>query len=190
MACTVSLRVSSGATLAQPRLQTLDGARTMEEVGARDADPTGMRTWASFRVSGDRLDPDAVTEQLHLAPDLARAKGQRWSYPNSSKERTQPTSVWILKSTPHVNASELENHLVFLLDAIEPHRAALAAVLEEYGAEADFYCLWQTHDGSGGLSITPDSLRRIADINATLGIALEALDLDGPSLDQSQVGIR
>ena len=59
----------------------------------------------------------------------------------------------------------------------------------EYGAEADFYCLCQ-NDGYGGVSISPGTLRRIADINATLGIAFQALDYDGPSLDQSQVGTR
>jgi hypothetical protein len=136
-----------------------------------DENPLCARTWASFRLGGDALRPDAVSAALELVPTFARAKDEEIPVGRVGKARRQRTGVWLLSSEHAVDSTSLEVHLIHLLDAVVPAAPALDAVRAEQDLRADFYCYWVSARGDGGPEISPTTLGRVAALNAALGIA-------------------
>ncbi len=53
-----------------------------------------VRTFATFTVVGDRLDPDEVTEILKIRPNLAYAKGEKYDAGERAGPLMGKTGVW------------------------------------------------------------------------------------------------
>ncbi len=123
---------------------------------------------ATFRVVGDRLEPDDVTRALGLQPSQALRSGQL--VPTPSQIRRQELGVWLLKSEGHIASTSLERHLNYLLDLIEPGAAALRELQASQGVTADFFCFWMSATGHGGPVFSAEVLQRVALVGAELGI--------------------
>lgn len=133
--------------------------------------PNCARTWASFRLAGDALKPDEISAAVGLTPTLALAKDQEIAGgPVGKKPRHQRTGVWLLGSEHAVASTSLERHLGYLLEAVEPAAGAIAAVRQQQDLRADFFCYWASANGDGGPEISPTTLRRVAAMDASLGI--------------------
>jgi Domain of unknown function (DUF4279) len=78
-----------------------------------------------------------------------------------------------------VESTSLERHLIHLLEAIEPAKGALVTLRRRHELLADFFCYWVSATGHGGPELSPDTLRRIAALDAPLGI-----DFYGPFADR------
>src|ERR1700677_4910672 len=102
-----------------------------------DENPNCARTYATFRLLGEALDPDAATRALDLEPSLALAKGQEMPAGRIGTARRQRTGVWSLSTDNVVRSTSLERHLLHLLDALEPAGAALRALLSSEDIRAD-----------------------------------------------------
>ena len=148
-------------------------------MSALDENPNCSRTYATFRVSGDALDPDEVGAVLGLTPTRAFAKGQAVPVGRKGKTtRRQRTGVWLLGSEDRTESTSLERHLIHLLDAVEHATPALATWRAERGLAVDFFCFWESATGHGGPELSPGTLARIAALDATLGIDFYSLDAD------------
>jgi hypothetical protein len=133
---------------------------------ALDENPNCARTHATFRLTGDSLDPDEISAALGIPAG------------RGGTIRRQRTRVWLLASEHTVESTSLERHLIHLLDAIEPAAATVDTLRREYDLRADFFCYWLSATGHGGPELSPDTLRRIAELDAVLGI-----DFYGPTAD-------
>jgi Domain of unknown function (DUF4279) len=133
---------------------------------ALDENPNCARTHATFRLTGDSLDPDEISAALGIPAG------------REGTIRRQRTRVWLLASEHTVESTSLERHLIHLLDAIEPAAATVGTLRREYDLRADFFCYWLSATGHGGPELSPDTLRRIAELDAVLGI-----DFYGPAAD-------
>lgn len=139
-----------------------------------DENPNCSRTHATFRLSGDTLNPDDVTAALALTPTQAIAKDQEVPAGPKGKVRRQRTGIWLLGTEEKLESTSLERHLIYLLDAIDPAARALDALRTQHGLRADFFCYWLSATGHGGPEVSPATLARIA----ALGI-----DFYGPFKD-------
>ncbi len=127
--------------------------------GTRDREVT-----VSFRIKGDDLEPTTITEKLRLTPDHTHRKGDLRKGNDNGVCRS---GLWLLSSS--IPRSEvLEQHLLDLLQRLEPHAAYLQSLQNQF--EMDFYC--GVFGMNRGFDLTPTTLRRVSDLGLVLGVEL------------------
>jgi hypothetical protein len=70
-----------------------------------------IRTFATFRVVGDKLDPSEITNLLHVNPTLAYARGERYRAGDQAGTLVGKTGVWYLSTDGVINSSKLSDHI-------------------------------------------------------------------------------
>jgi hypothetical protein len=129
------------------------------------------RAHASVRLHGGSLDPLAVTHALKLPADHVHRDGE----PRLARSRKGAIvehapyrgGMWSMSSEPWVPSPRLAVHLEWLLEQLEPRKAAIAVLLAD-GVTADFFCF------SSGSTRTPPSLPRgLRERAAALGIDIQ-----------------
>jgi uncharacterized protein DUF4279 len=132
------------------------------------------RNKASFRLIGDRIDPDAVTRATGLTPSRSHKHGELMP----SGDRVWRRGVWSLDSEDAAfdRGTELEDHLSWLLDRLEPHADALHQLMAERGLKADFLCGCFIEGFQAGLELSAETLMRIGRLQASIGLDIYAPD--------------
>ncbi len=131
---------------------------------------TASQTEATFRMSGNTVDPHEITAVLGIMPSKAfkagdpRGKSAQWKH-----------GQWSLSSEDHVSSTELQTHIEWLLDQLEPVQARIRSLLSKGDIEADIFCYWQFETFNAGLVLTAPLLKRLGDFNIDLD-----LDIYGP----------
>jgi hypothetical protein len=130
--------------------------------------PNCARTWASLRLLGRVFDAAEVTRRLQLRPSEAFTRGDAYAH------GARPRSFWTLRSD-QLASTDLQDHLTWLQDRIEPHRSELGILLEAGGIRGDFPCHWMSATGEGGPILSAALLHRVASFGLDLSISF--LDL-------------
>lgn len=125
---------------------------------------TYTRTFATLRINGKSLDPSSVTARLRLNPSEAKYAGEP-----RGKSGHWLHSYWELSSKEHVSSADLEAHLIWLIDAIEPSAPELQQLQIE-DLIIDIFCFWETSLVQGGITLSPEILRRIGELDLALGV--------------------
>ena len=139
---------------------------------ATEANPNCAETFASLRFFGDGLVPEQISDLLGLEPTEAALKGLATTSP-SGKTRVASTGRWLLETRGQANSTDLEAHLVWLLDRLEATRAEPTSLPGV--SQADVFCYWLSATGNGGPSLSPQVLSRLAHLQLRLNF-----DLYGP----------
>lgn len=130
---------------------------TSDPVGS--ANPNCAETFASLCLYGDALVPAQITAAFGVDPTDAAPKGERTTS-SSGKTRITSTGRWILESQGQVESTNLEDHVVWLLDRIEA--AGIVPLTLPGVSRARIVCYWASATGHGGPSFTPALLARLA----------------------------
>jgi len=109
-------------------------------------------TFAAIRFMGDALEPQRITEILHTAPTTAYRKGQVYKRSRGREVRGR-TGVWLLSSKGHVQSSDLNEHLSYLLRILFPigsndRASSLRDILRAEHLEADVPVFWHGPTGA------------------------------------------
>lgn len=132
---------------------------TKQEVGVHEYS-------VGLLIAGEDLDQSEVTRKLGLQPSVSLRKGERVGV-----NRRRRQSIWsfdVLRSPDDPDWRSLDDGLKCLIDKLVPLKSVLHELRQRYSTEA--YC---GHFGSGfggGPSISPDTLRLLADLGLTLTI--------------------
>lgn len=122
------------------------------------------RKWsrAGLRLFSTMLAPDEIGEVL----GLQAARSFRLGDPISSRSRgVRPQHGFFVKSG--VSADEpLEEHLIALLALIEGVGDRLQSLRSQ--VDADIFCGFSSGNGQGGFTLSPPTLRRLADLELDL----------------------
>ena len=98
---------------------------------------------ASVRIAGESLDPLDVTKALRLPPDHVHRQGepriQRRRDGSLREQAPYRQGLWSMGSERWVDAPELDVHIRWLLDQLEPRRVELQRLLEG-GASGGIFC--------------------------------------------------
>lgn len=103
-------------------------------------------SFATFRVSGDALEPSVVTEALGLKPSLSYRKGEIYrAGRRRQREYKGRTGVWYLSTDALLVTPDLEEHLTFLTFLLSARPRGLDLLRDmvrsgEYEASAS--CFW------------------------------------------------
>jgi len=129
-----------------------------------DDDPTCALTHATLRIyPAEGVTPEAVTERLGISPDHVQSKGQA-SRPGG---RAATTSGWFLTSEARVRSLDSRRHIHWLLDQLEPCKAALR-LLALNGSKIDIMVRWDSAQGHGGPTHDPALSRRLVEFDLEL----------------------
>jgi hypothetical protein len=118
-----------------------------------------METRAAFRLIGrPGLTAAAVTQQLGLQPSKALEAGVPVS---SRSSRTRELSLWLLNSSPQIEAGgDPAEHLRRLLAVLEPVTGPLWD-LARAGYEANWYCWVASHATEHAVELDRPTLQRL-----------------------------
>lgn len=136
-----------------------------------EENPNCAQTHVSFRIIGDMLDPDIITARLGLVPDTAGRKGQvRAVNPRTGRKYYYRTGIWIISTAGKLDSTSLERHLSYLLDILKPVKPELDRLLDEFSLRTDFFAFWVSRYGQGGPILSPEIMRRMADLPIPFGL--------------------
>lgn len=130
------------------------------------------RAHASIRFMGDSLDPLDVTRLIRLPYDHAHRAGE----PRIRRRRTDLSvneyapyrrGMWSMSSESWVHSSDLDVHVSWLLEQLEPRAEQVKQVLTN-GAIGDIYCF-----SSGAPALPPTLPERTIERAAALGLTID-----------------
>jgi hypothetical protein len=129
------------------------------------------RKHAGFRLAGDRLDPDAITQATGLTPQVSHRKGE--PRPPSRVGKQLPpwrSGIWILDSEDGLpqTGNHLEDHLTWLLDQLEPKARTIHRLSVAQGLNSDFWCGYFMGQANSGFGLSAKTIARIVALGADL----------------------
>jgi hypothetical protein len=129
------------------------------------------RKHAGFRLMGERLDPDAITHATGLTPHLSHRKGE--PRPPSRVGKQPPpwrSGIWALDSENVLprTGNHLEDHLIWLLDRLEPQARTIHRLSAEQGLNSDFWCGYFMGQANSSFGLNARTVARIAALGADL----------------------
>ena len=136
--------------------------------------------FATFRFTGDRLDPDRITAILGVEPAKAYRKEESYLTGPRAGYVTGRTGVWVLATDGLVGGAELDRHLEHLIDLIfrGPNRDQLLKELHQVmsrdGVKADVSCFWRGGPGTRPPAVPEDAVRKLRQLPAEIETDFEA----------------
>lgn len=123
---------------------------------AESNNPNCEETFATFRVLGTAVNRDRIAERLGLeGPALLRLQ-------------LAPEDVFWISSKGYVVSTDLEEHLVHLLELLEPLASNLDLLRREGEFQFEFFCYWVSATGQGGPVLSWSTLARMAQLHIDL----------------------
>lgn len=119
--------------------------------------------FASLRLTRTDLDPDEVTRRLGIVPMEAFRRGDTFS-----RGLVRKLGYWGISSQDQVATNDLEEHIAWLLDRLEPASGPFKALCAE-DVDADIFCYLETR-GQGGPEFSSRLMGRLAALGLPLGL--------------------
>jgi hypothetical protein len=136
-----------------------------------------LRTFASLRFMGDRLEPASITTILGTASTIAYRKSEIFKRSRGHEARGR-TGLWVLSSDCRVADGNLDAHLRYLLAIISPDGTsnkivALRQLMHERQLRADVTCFWYGTSGTATPVIAGDVRAAFARLPAEIATDFE-----------------
>ena len=81
-----------------------------------------IRAYATFRVAGDQLIPDEITDILRTYPTLSYKKGERYTAGKNAGEISGRTGVWYIATDKIVSSTNLLDHITHIASILIPEK--------------------------------------------------------------------
>ncbi len=135
----------------------------MKTYSYNDGYATCVETRSSLRIFSDIVGPLEVAAQLDLQPTKSFTKGE----PFGKSQQLRKSNGWFYSTKGFVQSRDTRRHLDWIIDAIEPRRAAIHALVE-LGCKIDIFSFWVSI-GHGGPTIEPEQMRRLSEMKISVG---------------------
>ena len=132
-----------------------------------------VELYAYFGLAGNLENPNEITSLLKIQPTWAFAKGQI-IYSRGKPKGKRREGTWGFSSKNKLETTSMEKHLIFLLDKIEPFNSELICLVNQLSLTVIFNCTWTFNDTIGGPIITPETLKKIANLGGYLSMATKS----------------
>jgi hypothetical protein len=141
-------------------------------ISTKKSEAGTLLTYASLRFSGDRLEPQRLSEVLNAHPKTAYRKGEVYKSSRGHEVRGR-TGLWAISSKGVVASADLNDHLDYLLGLVfagdsDARLNLLHERMRDYGIEADAPCFWHGERGAKPPVIREDIRARLARIPAEI----------------------
>lgn len=133
--------------------------------------PTTSRVAAKLLVHSRIMGLDEISSALDLTPTSAHPAAPHLPAGDRRREFRRTTNTWAFTSEDDVSSMDIRDHLDWLLERIGPRQDSLAAVRAGGKAQASIVVSYALL-GTGGPSLWPKQMRRIADLDMELSFHL------------------
>jgi hypothetical protein len=147
-----------------------------------------IKTYATLRFAGDRLNPNQITDFLKITPTQAYAKGEMYSAGRRSGMLKGRTGIWLLSTDKTIASNSLTDHLDYLIAVLQIRREAPASegtrlaynlirlkkFMIDHELTASVSCFWYGSAGSREPSIPKHFIETLGLINAEIETDFDA----------------
>lgn len=144
-----------------------------DETSYDDTYGTCKYTSVLLHISHPSLQPDNISQQLHLQPSWAWQKGE----PREIKGRPARTGMWVLSSETAVQSRDVRRHIDWLIAQLQGRKRVLQN-LTKAGYDVSVFCHWVQLGGTGGPTLSPMNMRGLAALDLELGFEFWSEDDD------------
>jgi hypothetical protein len=141
--------------------------------------------FVTFRVAGDALIPDELTDLLGIRPSRAYAKGQSYTGTGGRPLKGR-TGVWFMSSDGKVDSDRLSEHINWILGKLGPKKHELGRFIGQNSVHAVLTCFWHGPAGTRPPIISNDVVTILQEIPAGLERDFDTDDNERRVLAQSQ----
>jgi len=135
-----------------------------------------QKVFATLRFSGDRLDPDRISDILRVQPTKSYRKGERYFAGPRAGHLAGHTGIWLLATDDFVASADLNRHLGYLTSLIfrgaadhnKDRLAGLRELMARDGITAHVSCFWHGEPGEQPPSILPEATVKLRDLPADI----------------------
>jgi len=120
---------------------------------------------ASLRFFGDDLDPDELTRLLGCQPTKSERKGQEIVGNVTGKNRTARSGGWRLRAERR-EPGDFDAQISEILDQLTDDMSIWQNLTSRF--QADVFCGLFMEEGNGGISLSNETLRRLAERGLTI----------------------
>lgn len=113
------------------------------------------RTYATFCIYHDRLEPEAITALLRIKPDRKVRKG------DPAIKGTIPTNGCFLTTQDRASSKDVRSHIALLIQKLIPRKRILNT-LKRKGCKFKIMCLWESASGNGGPYLNQAFLKKLS----------------------------
>ncbi len=132
-------------------------------------------TWAALVITGDKLNPEEITQLLKIEASFSHAPG------TISKSKNK--GFWQLNSSLD-DTEIIENHLWDILKKLAPVRNLIKGILEKY--QVVFYCSVEySNSGIDSIILGP----RILSLIGNLGVSLQISHWKNKELKSTDISL-
>ncbi len=130
------------------------------------------RPYVKFTLQGEPVDPDVITEALGVLPARRINKGD----PDGKKGHKWAIGLWSISTRDIVESGDLEKHILWILEQLEPVKDKLARFVLQEGVDASFKIVFNlfVHEWDDHISST--LMKRITDLNVHFKISIYYLE--------------
>jgi hypothetical protein len=131
-----------------------------------------ISVYATLIFRGDNLLPDKITAFLGIQPDQQYKKGELFG---GKKLKVRKTGLWFYSTNGHISSIDVVQHLVSILDQIEPVKSRFVELIKAEKIYSEITCVLNLFTIENGFDIPPYVLSRIVTLNIPLGISIYCL---------------
>jgi hypothetical protein len=128
--------------------------------------------YTMFFLRGKGIDPEKVTETLNIVSSYKFKEGDAYG---PKKEYTRKLGFWSITSDKNVISTNIEEHLLWIIDQLEPVQTKLAFILLQKETYAQLTVVYHLYSREWSSTINPELLRRIAALDIAFGVSLYRL---------------
>ena len=130
------------------------------------------RPYVKFIFQGESVDPELITDALEILPSRRFKKGDTYG----KKGNKWTIGFWSISSRDIVESGDLENHIVWVLERLEPVKDKVANFVLQEGVDASIKIVINlfVHEWDGHVSSS--LMKRITDLNVHFKISIYYLE--------------
>tara|TARA_R110000787_G_C13098090_1_gene412164 strand:+ start:58 stop:495 length:438 start_codon:yes stop_codon:yes gene_type:complete len=119
---------------------------------------------ACLRIFGDTLNPDEITKLLGGEPTYVALKGQTFTS-KAGRTRTAKTGTWQYTAT-RATPGDLDAQVCEILEQLTNDKQTWLELSETY--EIDLFCGFFMEETNEGMTISPETVRNLAQRNVEI----------------------
>jgi len=119
----------------------------------------GTYVAVSVGMTDRYVDPDDLTLATGLEPSRAWKRGDQHT-PRSGRQFARSSGLWAVER----EGQDVQSVAIDLLSAAEPHADAIRDYARSKKSVVSVGIWWEPEDGRGGLSVSAQVVRRLADL--------------------------
>ena len=122
---------------------------------------------AALRITGDSLNPKAISRLLGCSPTLGHVKGK--IEPSKGKPIVRETGCWQLDATGQ-QPGDLDAHVAELFRRVNNDLSAWATLSGEHNI--DLFCVYFMSEADQGVETSAETLKALGDRGIKLGLRI------------------